>query len=88
MIVPMEFVMKGDFETIGLDFRIISEGFLFSRKCKCTKNTENAKSTNKTQKIHKTHKTHKPVPEKCIEDATCDVLGTEDDCLDGVCYEG
>ena len=31
---------------------------------------------------------NKPAPEKCIEDVTCDVLGTEDDCPDGVCYEG
>ena len=29
-----------------------------------------------------------PVPEKCIEDSTCDVLGTEDECPNGVCYEG
>jgi hypothetical protein len=28
------------------------------------------------------------VPEKCIEDSTCDVLGTEDECPNGVCYEG
>ena len=26
--------------------------------------------------------------EKCIEDATCDDLGTTDDCPYGVCYEG
>ena len=26
--------------------------------------------------------------EKCIKDATCDVLGTKNDCPDGVCYKG
>ena len=26
--------------------------------------------------------------EKCIQDATCDVLGTTNECPDGVCYEG
>ena len=26
--------------------------------------------------------------EKCIEDATCDVLVPKDDCPDGVCYNG
>ena len=26
--------------------------------------------------------------ENCIEDDTCDVLGTKNDCPDGVCYEG
>ena len=24
----------------------------------------------------------------CIEDATCDILSTKDDCSHGVCYEG
>ena len=50
--------------------------------CKC------GKKTKKTKKSKKTKKTNKPVPVKCIEDATCDVLGTEDDCPDGICYEG
>ena len=68
--------MKGDFETIVLYFRIISQVFPLPRKCKCG---------NKTKK---TKKTNQNVPVKCIEDATCDVLGTEDDCPDGICYEG
>ena len=68
--------MKGDFETIVLYFRIISQVFPFPRKCNCG---------NKTKK---TKKTNQPVPVKCIEDATCDVLGTEDDCPDGICFEG
>ena len=25
--------------------------------------------------------------EKCVEDATCDVLGPENDCPGGVCYQ-
>ena len=25
---------------------------------------------------------------KCIEDATCDVLGTKNDCPDGICFKG
>ena len=25
---------------------------------------------------------------KCIEDATCDILGAKNDCPDGVCYKG
>ena len=37
MIAQMEFVTKGDFETVALYFRIIlSCFFLFFRKCKCT----------------------------------------------------
>ena len=50
--------------------------------CKCDKKTK------KTKKSKKTKKTNKPVPVKCIEDATCAVLGTEDDCPDGICFEG
>ena len=50
--------------------------------CKC------GKKTKKTKKSKKTKKTNKPVPVKCIEDATCDVLGSENDCPDGICYEG
>ena len=74
--------MKGDFETIVLDFRIISQVFPFPRKCKC------GNETKKTKKTIKTKKTNQSVPVKCIEDATCDVLGTEDDCPDGICFEG
>ena len=79
MIVQMEFALKGKFQTVALDFRIISQVFHFSRKCKCVK---------KTKKTKKTKKANKPDPVKCIEDATCDVLGKEDDCPDGICYEG
>ena len=25
---------------------------------------------------------------KCVEDATCDVLGTKNECPNGVCYSG
>ena len=25
---------------------------------------------------------------KCVEDATCDVLGTKNECPNGVCYDG
>ena len=83
-----------------LDLRIISQVFSYSRKCKCakktkrskktkkTKKTNNTKKTKKTKKTKETKKTNKPVPVKCIEDATCDVLSTEDDCPDGICYEG
>ena len=85
MIVQMEFALKGKFQTVALDFRIISQVFPFSRKCKCVKKT---KKTRKTKKTKKTKKANKPVPVNCIEDATCDVLGKEDDCPDGICYEG
>ena len=50
--------------------------------CKCGKKTKKSKKSKKTQK------TNKPVPVKCIEDAICDVLGTEDDCPDGICFKG
>ena len=82
MIVQMEYAMKGKFQTVALDFRITSQVFPFSRKCKC------GEKTKKTKKSKKTKETNKPVPVKCIEDAICDVFGTEDDCPDGVCYEG
>ena len=91
MIVQMEFALKGKFQTVALDFRIISQVFPFSRKCKCVKKTKKTKTTKKTKKAKNTKKNkkaNKPVPVKCIEDATCDVLGKEDDCPDGICYEG
>ena len=88
MIVQMEFALKGKFQTVALDFRIISQLFPFSRKCKCVKKTKKTKKTKKSKKTKKTKKANKHAPIKCIEDATCDVLGTEDDCPDGICYEG
>jgi hypothetical protein len=51
------------------------------------KKTKKTKYIKETKNTKKTKKTNKPVPGKCIEDATCDVLGTEDDCPDGVCFD-
>ena len=88
MIVQMEYAMKGKFQTVALDFRITSQVFPFSRKCKCGEKTKKTKKSKKTKKTQNTKKTNHPVSVKCIEDAICDVFGTEDDCPDGVCYEG
>ena len=49
---------------------------------------QKTKKSKKSKKTKKTKKANKPAPIKCIEDATCDVLGKEDDCPDGICYEG